>query len=161
MKGGYKNGLKKCCCCKQWLPLSDFGNNKSKWDGLASECKKCVVKHSQKYAKTKQGQKSRKRYNSSKKGKLTNKNGHLRYRYNITLKEYDRMFKEQKGVCAVCGRVETHKTHHGKVGLSVDHNHKTGKIRGLLCTKCNTALGIMEENKELMLKLINYLMESN
>jgi len=47
------------------------------------------------------------------------------------------------------------------IGLSVDHNHKTGKIRGLLCTKCNTALGIMEENKELMLKLINYLMESN
>lgn len=59
-----------------------------------------------------------------------------RYRktYGITLEQYDEMFRQQGGACAVCGSVPK------KNRLSVDHDHATGKVRGLLCMNCNIAL---------------------
>ena len=64
-------------------------------------------------------------------------------KFNITLDDYDRMFEEQKGVCAICGQPQKSSRR-----LAVDHNHITGKIRGLLCTVCNTDLGWYERQKE-------------
>lgn len=65
---------------------------------------------------------------------------HLKKDYNITLKQYDQMFEVQNGVCAICGQ-----TNLDNKRLSIDHDHKTGKIRGLLCTGCNWQLGIFEK----------------
>ena len=74
----------------------------------------------------------------------------LKRRHNITLEQYNFMFEQQGGVCAICGLPET-----GRV-LAVDHNHKTGKIRQLLCNRCNFALGIVE-NEEFTKKALDYL----
>lgn len=77
--------------------------------------------------------------------------------YGITLKQYDEMLAEQGGVCAICLQPET-MIHNGKIKrLSVDHDHKTGKVRGILCQRCNTTLGRYEDNPELMRNLISYL----
>lgn len=61
-------------------------------------------------------------------------------RYNISNKEYNELFEKQTGCCLICDRHQNN----FKIRLAVDHNHKTGKVRGLLCSKCNTTLGWAE-----------------
>lgn len=83
----------------------------------------------------------------------------LKRKYNITKDFFDLMFNDQQGKCAICKNPETalHKQS-GKVRrLHVDHDHKTGKVRGLLCTRCNMALGYLKENKEYVLNLLKYI----
>ena len=68
-------------------------------------------------------------------------------KYNLTLEQYDLMFEEQGGVCAICGKSQG--IYHWKNGtpyrLCVDHDHSTGRVRGLLCTGCNSKLGVIED----------------
>lgn len=71
--------------------------------------------------------------------------------YGITIAEYDNLFTLQNGVCAVCGK------DNGKRRLCIDHDHKTGKIRGLLCHACNTTLGHSRDDVSILGKLIGYL----
>lgn len=79
----------------------------------------------------------------------------LRHRYGITLKTYNKMLKKQNGVCWICGRPpKTRK-------LSVDHSHKTGKVRGLLCMHCNRGLSWYKDKPELLRKAADYLEEFN
>lgn len=77
------------------------------------------------------------------------KNSRLRRTYNITIDEYDKMVIEQDNKCAIC----KNKFDIGKYA-QVDHDHKTGKVRGLLCTNCNTRLGWYESN---YIEMYNYL----
>jgi hypothetical protein len=68
--------------------------------------------------------------------------------YGITLEDYDRILIEQKGKCRMCGNPETRKWPSGRVQrLSVDHDHVSGVIRGLLCHICNLKLGIIEDTE--------------
>jgi hypothetical protein len=80
-------------------------------------------------------------------------NKHIRRVYGITLKEYDALLQEQDGVCAICKKVDDVLDRK----LSVDHDHKTGKVRGLLCTHCNTGIGQLKESLELLLVAAEYL----
>ncbi len=80
---------------------------------------------------------------------------HLKYTYGVTLVEYDEMFESQNGNCAICGLPEINKR------LAVDHCHKTGTVRSLLCNRCNTALGMVEENENTLLSMINYIQMYN
>ena len=76
-------------------------------------------------------------------GKSIQRKNKLRLRYSITLEEYDQMFEDQNGKCKICGTEEN-----GNKRFSVDHDHETGKVRGLLCYRCNTSLGWFEKNKD-------------
>lgn len=70
-------------------------------------------------------------------------------KYGITGEEYDAMEREQDGKCAICKQPERRYGSHGKVKrLAVDHCHETGKVRGLLCADCNTAIGLLGDNPE-------------
>jgi hypothetical protein len=80
-------------------------------------------------------------------------NFHLRRKYGMSEHDYIEMFRLQTGCCAICGK-EALKY---KRKLAVDHNHTTGKIRGLLCVKCNGGLGCFEENPVLFDKAKEYL----
>lgn len=71
--------------------------------------------------------------------------------YGITAAQFDEMLAKQGGGCAVCGG------NNGGRTLHVDHNHATGAVRALLCAACNTALGLLREDKQVMLALIAYL----
>jgi len=73
--------------------------------------------------------------------------------YGMSIEQYDDMLKAQGGGCAICG-AETNKN--GK-SLFVDHCHDTGRVRGILCYKCNTGLGSFLDNPELIQKALSYL----
>jgi hypothetical protein len=82
---------------------------------------------------------------------------HIKKVYGMTQEEYRLLLAKQGGVCAICGRPERGILR-GKIRmLGVDHNHITGKIRGLLCTNCNTALGLVKENPTILVNMISYI----
>lgn len=76
----------------------------------------------------------------------------LRNRYGITPEEYDRVLALQSGVCAICKQERTR-----KFRLCVDHDHKTGAARGLLCNHCNRALGLLKDSVSVLTEAIAYL----
>lgn len=102
--------------------------------------------------KTKKYQKEYRKINPSK-----FKYGTLKFNYGITKEEYDSMLVNQDYKCAICkiDRCTTGRS------MSVDHCHKTNKIRGLLCHKCNLGLGHFKDNIELLLIAIEYLKKSD
>jgi hypothetical protein len=67
--------------------------------------------------------------------------------YGLTLDQYDAMLKKQNGVCAICKKPETRSK---KNNMCIDHNHKTGKVRSLLCDKCNRGIGYFNESISLL-----------
>jgi ATPase subunit of ABC transporter with duplicated ATPase domains len=77
---------------------------------------------------------------------------HLKSQYGLTLEEVGAMSDAQGGMCAVCGR-----RGRGKSGLHIDHDHKTDKVRGLLCLRCNLTLGLVSDSEEVLRGLISYL----
>jgi hypothetical protein len=81
--------------------------------------------------------------------------GKFRRKYGITIDEYNTLLAKQAGVCALC----RHPTRRGTYGgnLDVDHDHATGKVRGLLCTSCNHALGVLGDNVEGLELALKYL----
>lgn len=96
-----------------------------------------------------------KRANTKYKEKHGDRIKEFRYlrRYGITLAEYEEMARLQNGLCAACFRSPRKK-------LCVDHDHETGKVRGLLCFGCNTALGLAQDDVEILNNLINYLLKN-
>lgn len=127
-----------CCQCDSYKPVSEFGNSKAGYHGLHFYCKSCVQKDAKKYSAEKV---------------FANK----AINYGISAKEYIDMLERQNHVCAICGEPET-KIHKGVLAsFCVDHDHETGKIRGLLCSSCNTAIGHLRDDVELLRTAIDYL----
>lgn len=85
----------------------------------------------------------------------------LRIRYNLTAEDYAVMLEKQNGVCALCEQPEKVKISKGPGirSLAVDHDHLTGKVRALLCNKCNVMLGSYEKNRDLFIKFDAYIKE--
>lgn len=83
----------------------------------------------------------------------------LRYKYGMTVMEYERLLKKQKGRCAICSSKASNAMNKGY--LVVDHCHTTGKLRGLLCHKCNIGLGHFSDRPDLLYKAVNYLEKAN
>lgn len=77
----------------------------------------------------------------------------LRSQYGISLDDYQVLLDKQQGVCAVCKKPPQGK----RKFLAVDHDHQTGKIRGLLCTTCNVGLGALQDNPDLLRAALVYL----
>lgn len=77
--------------------------------------------------------------------------------YGITSKQYQMMHDKQKGKCLICDKEETVVRNGKVINLAVDHNHITGKVRGLLCNLCNRSIGGLGDSIELLKKAINYL----
>ena len=79
---------------------------------------------------------------SAEEKKFRKRYGRIKTEYNLTHEEYEAMHDAQGGVCAICGKEETATDRNGKVRhLAIDHDHATGKVRGLLCNACNSGLG--------------------
>jgi hypothetical protein len=82
----------------------------------------------------------------------------LKHYFGITLDQYRAMMESQGGVCAVCKRPEDTLTARGKVKkMAVDHCHKTGRVRGLLCQRCNNAIGYAREDAGIIRSILQYL----
>ncbi|HXD10564.1 MAG TPA: endonuclease VII domain-containing protein [Anaerolineales bacterium] len=80
----------------------------------------------------------------------------LKSRFGLTVEAYIEMFSAQGGMCAICG----YKPVEIKERLNVDHDHATGKVRGLLCPNCNKSLGLIRDSIETALKMAEYLKRS-
>lgn len=157
--------MKQCCSCKKQLPLTSYRKDKHNNDGLDYNCKVCKsVKEAKRHKKNPKIRKQindkwiekRKEYYSKRKDSY--KNQYLIKRFGIDLSQYNTMLSDQNGVCAICLKPE--RTVRNR-NLAVDHCHKTGKIMGLLCSHCNRALGLLQDNIEILKKTIIYLGENN
>lgn len=124
--------LKRCPDCKKQKPLVDFPRNKNSKDGRHAYCKPC---HNARGHETRQ-----RLYGGG-------RHYHLRRRYGIGAAEVEAMIAAQGGVCAIC---------HERPAAHVDHDHKTGKIRGILCFGCNGGLGQFQDDTDRMARAIEY-----
>lgn len=123
---------KRCYKCHMAKPLTDFKNNRSRSDGKAAECKKCAYTANVVWNKNRKSNHAR---------RVTR---HMRM-VGLSREGYDKVHEQQQGVCAICGKAETSTNQHGLKRLAVDHDHATGKFRGLLCQSCNVKLGVLED----------------
>lgn len=129
---------KLCAGCKEIKPFSEFYKDRFRYGGSSSYCKPC-------------GRTQRQEYN--KKNPDKSRSSRLKNVFGITIDDYNRMFLEQNGKCACCHKHQSE----FKRRLAVDHCHRSGKVRALLCTTCNTALGMIKENVETLKEMISYL----
>lgn len=150
--------MKRCIVCKVNKSQNEFYKNKSnKTDGLQASCIVCYKSK----VKDRKKQNPRKFYLKNrewvKNNPQKNKSHQLKHIYGITLEEYNKMLEKQNNCCAICNvTLNEHLQTYGKY-LSVDHDHKTGQIRGLLCDKHNKALGLFEDNTFILQNAIEYL----
>jgi hypothetical protein len=85
------------------------------------------------------------------------RNSYLKTTFGITLDQYEELLSRQGGVCAVCGSPDT-MTRRGKhTSLDVDHDHATGQVRAILCSGCNSSLGLLKEDPERIRALAEYI----
>lgn len=138
---------KKCSCCGEVKPTTEFTrlNRHGKW-GFCSGCKECNNKRSKKYYK-----------DNPEKCKEAVKSSALKRKYGITKEDKERMLKNQGYKCAICGQEIFLFGSSHKLTAHVDHDHKTGKVRGLLCHGCNIGLGKFMDNTDYLLSAISYL----
>ncbi len=126
----------KYCCskCKQWKMPSEFNKNKSQKTGLSYACRSCMTEQTRKY--------------------------NIPYKYGITAARFAEMLLEQGCKCACCGTsFEMEGKRHNRP--HIDHNHKTGEVRSLLCGSCNLAAGKVKDSSLLAEQLASYLKKWN
>lgn len=162
--------MKSCTKCKQEKPATMFYKEPRNKNGLTSQCKQCHDKNSEEWAarnkeklvadraarhleKKEEYIKKSKNWYENPVNKEKRMSTNLKKMYGISIDSYHSMLSSQNGKCAIktCNRLASEKT------LHVDHDHTTGYVRGLLCHNCNTALGLVGENIQLLLDLIDYL----
>ena|ERR1700752_597537 len=103
---------------------------------------------------------TKKRWTSSEACKTMKRDYHLRMSFGLSLQEYITLAVKQGGCCAICRRQETKICRNGKLQpLSVDHDHATGKIRGLICDSCNVAIGRMDDDPRILRAAARYIEE--
>ena len=163
---------KVCSRCLKKKSVDEFHKNKSNFDKLQYWCKSCIKEMSKNPIKNQKDKKYKQEH--YKKNKIKYKNGaakrqkenpikhskhnrksKLKAKYGLTIEDYDRMFEAQNGVCYICGQLN----YDGR-RLCVDHSHKTGKVRKLLCYRCNFLVGTVE-NIDCWNTIVEYLKEHN
>lgn len=147
-----------CPQCKTTKNESEFYRNKTKISGLAVYCKECMkASGHERYEKNKNNpsfKQTRIDYRKGK-GKQRCNNSAFKYKYGIDLQEKQNILDSQGGVCACCGSSDPQH----KQGWALDHNHKTKKVRAVLCQPCNTTIGCAKESILRLQACISYLLK--
>ena len=153
-------GLRRCFSCTQTLPTDQFGTYRYGFAGLQPSCRPCTNAKNRAYATSPDSVARKRAYQRQQRAAnpLTpaqHRRNNLA-RYGITPEDYDTMFAEQSGGCAICGSVAPG----GRQGVevfNVDHCHETGRVRGLLCTPCNRGIGLLGDSRAALLAAAAYL----
>lgn len=152
--------MKTCTKCGETKDKSEFHKRNDNKTGLSSHCKECRNRHGKKWrAKNlkRESERGKKWYSRNKaRCKEYARSHKLKTKYGLTVKEYDRILKSQEGVCACCQKEPP-----ADRNLYVDHNHITGKVRGLLCLQCNVGIGSLGDDLDGVLRAVNYLLKSD
>ena len=120
--------MKRCPACQTVKPVSEFGKDKNRRDGRYHTCRPCVRDYY--VTKEKHARKARRPELRARE---------LYKRYGLSVEAYATMVAGQKGMCAICSQTSDKP-------LVVDHDHVTGKIRGLLCGRCNLGIGLFDDD---------------
>jgi nitrate/TMAO reductase-like tetraheme cytochrome c subunit len=126
--------MKRCPICEKQKPFDEFYKNRTKRDGLQSQCKAC---HNSDRRKATPEQRRRNK---------------LKTRYGISVEDYERLLAKQGGGCAICEKPPT-----AKRRLAVDHCHGTKRVRGLLCVACNRGIGYLGDDIQRLERALKYL----
>ena len=155
----------KCSFCKTEKNWHEFYNSQLKFK--YPKCSVCAKNHN----KIMQSKYKYKYYEKKKiyisenreEARIRGRRCLLKVKYKIRLEQYDEMLKNQNYVCKICKNPESSidKRHNKTRDLSIDHCHKSGKIRGLLCDKCNRGLGYFKDSIESLESAIRYLKSNN
>ena len=161
--------MKPCRKCGITKPLSEFHKARGMRDGHRNECKPClkqiqrawyernreyaiaraqdwVRRNPERYAE----QKRRWREDKKVERRAIERSGHLRRKYGLTIEDFEFLRVAQGDRCAICDQPDS-------AGLHIDHHHDSGLIRGLLCGKCNKAIGLLKEDPALFDSASSYL----
>lgn len=161
--------MKKCTKCGREQPPENFYAAAGTRDGLRGDCKACFqARAKERYPKVRDREiqrvqlwreenrdrylETQRRIKQSPEGRRRERAGHLKRKYGITLEYYDALLAEQDGVCSICGRAPT-----PGISLHVDHDHAIGEIRGLLCFRCNNALGDFGDDHDRLFAALRHL----
>lgn len=125
--------MKTCSKCLADKLLSEFDKDRLNKDGHKGYCRKC------------------RRVLYGQNNKSVARKSHLQRTYGLTVDEYDGLLTYQNHACGICGKQDP------LGNLSIDHDHQTGQIRGLLCRACNAAIGALNDDPELLRKALRYL----
>jgi hypothetical protein len=152
--------MKRCKKCGSAKTVAEFYKNADGRDGRRPECKACTnAIRLKRYRQNREREIARvrawqqanpervKAWAAKNRDKRLQKlrEIHLRNKFGLTPEEYNRILAAQGGVCAICESPPT-----PGISLHVDHDHGTGEIRGLLCVRCNNAIGLMREAPDLL-----------
>jgi hypothetical protein len=148
MRGGpaVPFGKKWCCRCRRVKSITDFYKNKQAARGLQGICKDCTREASRQW-----------RTRNRIKDRQYAQKHRLREKFGITIDHYQALLDQQGGKCAICNGVEQVASNGISRLMAVDHNHDTGSIRGILCTNCNRAIGLLHDDPVILQKAIAYL----
>lgn len=128
--------MKTCCRCKETKALKDFARDRQRKDGRAWKCRAC---YKESYRRST--------------FKRTRERNWRELGIAITFEEYTELLVKQQDCCAICG-IPSEES--GKA-LAVDHCHETGRVRGLLCGRCNRMLGLADDRADYLRNLATYL----
>lgn len=165
----YYNRMKICSKCGVEQPLDQFYRAKGTHDGLRGDCKSCfqarakaryplvreeAIERSRQWRldNIERFRENQRRMRAKPEFKVKSRAGHLKRKYGITIEQYDAMLVAQGGGCAICQRPPS-----DSISLHVDHDHETGRIRGLLCFRCNNSLGDLEDSPQLLQAALRYI----
>ena len=130
--------MKECIVCHTVKDLGKFSKSKTMKSGFLNQCNSC------RYKKNLEGNPDLRR---------KQREWNLKRDYGINIEEYDLVFKQQNGLCAICKQKSTHRSG----ALFVDHDHASGKLRALLCNPCNLLLGHSKDDISILEEAIKYL----
>jgi hypothetical protein len=136
--------MKTCGRCHQSKPLDDFPLDGAR--GRYNYCRPCKAEYMRDYS-ARQGPDWHERRNLDRTCR----------RLGITVDDYDDMLRRQNGRCAICGATEPGGNHRR---WPIDHDHDTGRVRGLLCAACNNGLGLFRDDVDALLAAVDYLRQS-
>ena len=148
-----------CSKCRREKPLSEFHKDRTNKHGVRTSCSSCNKEYARAYRlknpdKEKIKERNRIYYRQRfRDSKEERERSWRRQGISLTYCEYEKMLQESEFRCDICN------THQDDLNcsLSIDHCHKTGEVRGLLCRKCNSAIGMLDDNPELLNRALNYL----
>lgn len=127
------NGNLYCCSCRKEKSKEQFSPDKHQSNGLSGYCTECLI--------------------------IKNRVNVLKRKYNLTLEEFKELLEKQNGKCKICDKNLSYinLTKNQKDSACVDHSHKTNEVRGILCSACNLAIGLLQDKKEIIMKAYKYL----
>ena len=146
--------MKTCKTCGEQKKLTEFYYRKDK-DWYFTSCKPCSIEkdlaryHSKSIDEKRKLKKSQRERMGDEVYASYHREYKLKRRYDLTVEDFDRLYEAQDGQCGICK--EYMESPH------VDHNHETGKVRGLLCHGCNSGLGLLKENVNALKRAVEYL----